>query len=68
MRSLTRDPFARLNEISRQEEAVPGGCAWCGGLNARRKLFRYGIETDAGRTHWSDKLFCQIACKRGYYD
>jgi len=69
MAYINRDPFAR-QEMHR--ETVPGranwaNCAWCGGLNAHGKLYRYRIETDGGRVWPDDKVFCSIGCRRIYY-
>lgn len=63
---ICRDPFARI-ELHR-EQVTPHGqtCAWCGGLNARRKLFLYRVEHDGGRKETSKWAFCSIGCYRSF--
>ena len=69
MAYISRDPFAR-QELHR-ETVEPGyvvkGCAWCGGLNAHGKLYRYRIETDGGRSHSDDRVFCSVGCRHIFY-
>ena len=65
---IARDSFARHDVIRRQEPAVTGGCAWCGGHNRNGTLFRYGVWNDGGRQHWQDELFCSVRCMRSYHN
>jgi hypothetical protein len=68
---LSHDAFSRHSVI---RERVPAGvrqaqavtCAWCGGVNARGGLFRYGISPDAGRSRMGVRMFCSKSCWQSY--
>lgn len=69
---VSRDPFAR-QELHRETHPVPanhGGCNFCGQLRQSRRgttsLFKYSVESDTGRTHWIDGLYCSVSCLRAY--
>lgn len=67
----TRDPFSRT-ELHSERIYTPASCAWCG--NARntrdgaRYLYRFRIETDAGRIIEDNHLFCSRECRQTFYD
>ena len=62
-----RDPFARQDVRRRQ---VEGECDWCGGHNAKGKVFVYIVEPDGllTRTHEIPGVFCCIACLNSYHN
>jgi hypothetical protein len=66
MALVKRDPFART-ELHR-EVVVPHGrtCDWCGGLNARRTLYKYVTESDGGRRFEHKGSFCSKSCHDSY--
>lgn len=70
--TLSRDPFARTEVIrsveTLHEHRQSDGCAWCGGFRrvGEKSLFRYGTETDSGRTYKDAKAFCSIGCRNSY--
>jgi len=63
MAYVSRDPFART-EIHKATEQ--GTCAWCGGTNARGKVWRYRVETDGGRVFPDVRVFCSVGCRGSY--
>ena len=63
MELMSRDPFAR-EELHR--DTTEGECSWCGGTNARGKVYRYHIETDGGREVPLPGLFCSESCRKSY--
>lgn len=62
-------PIARQSLVRIQIANRSDGCAFCGGTNAYKKLFRYGIESDSigSHTQWDDRAFCSIGCRNAYY-
>lgn len=61
IRTISRDPFARVEVVRRSERG--GTCAWCG----REARYRYGTQSDAGRTDWQVRRFCSIGCMRAFH-
>lgn len=66
MALVRRDPFAR-EELHRETvPAQPDGCCWCGGTNARGRVYVYRVETDSGRAHPIGGRFCSEGCRRSF--
>ena len=68
---IARDPFARsetVRIVERDPGALRRGCTWCGNLNGRGHLFRYGTDPDrvSPRAIFWGKPFCSIECMRTY--
>lgn len=70
MRSIGRDPFARI-DLVRQVEEARQPCAWCGNWRnkAGRRLFRYGEWQDGIHTRpvMDQRLFCSKSCRNNFY-
>jgi hypothetical protein len=62
---FARDPFARTERIRVLVTCQPIFCHWCG--ISKRRLFKYGIETDGGTKHWDNKEFCNVKCRDSFY-
>lgn len=70
---ISHDAFARQSVM---RERVPAGvrqaqavtCAWCGGVNAKGGLYRYGISPDGigRRIGMGSRMFCGVSCWRSY--
>ena len=68
MTLVSRDPFAR-EELHRERIYSPHAvCAWCGRTlytpKRRPYVYRYRIESDAGRTSELSGMFCSVSCLR----
>lgn len=75
MAMVSRDPFAR-QELHKTREKN-GECAWCGQLDPAhprafegkrplRRIYRYRVESDGGRTFEDRHTFCTKACREAY--
>jgi len=70
-RCIRRDSFARV-ELIRELEYLssPHTCAWCGAVRhtgtGRAYLYRYAVQTDGGRVHADQRLFCGLGCRTCY--
>lgn len=69
MRLIRRNAFAREELMSESVKCPPATtCYWCGGLNKRKRLYRYWVESDSGRISPFRGYFCGISCARAYHD
>jgi hypothetical protein len=66
MALILRDRFSCLELHRAQVEPSGGTCSWCGGTNARRKLFAYRVEGGGGHKSDVRGTFCSIRCMRAY--
>lgn len=65
---LSHDPFDRVSLVRRIVPHHEGGCAWCGGHNAKGTLFQYGSQRDdrPGKPVWDSAAFCSKRCRQSY--
>lgn len=65
---IGRNSFARIDIIRLEVKPANGeNCDWCGGLNKRGNLFRYGESPDGiiDRSYLDYRKFC---CKQCFLD
>lgn len=83
MHRFGRDPFARTERTREVVEVgISASCAWCGAVrvsgrrridrdaiarDARRTLYRYGVESDGGRRGAGARLFCSASCHKSFH-
>jgi len=69
--SFARDPFAR-GQRTRELVYVDEACAWCGAKPATHKgrqyLYRYGWDSDGGRSSQDARMFCCVGCRDSYHN
>lgn len=70
MKTIGRNCFARYDIIRERANVTPAvirkGCDWCGQTSPNGKLFRYGHDSDGGRTGWIRGLFCSYDCCKSF--
>jgi hypothetical protein len=62
-----RDPFARQTMVGRPVDAEGKTCDFCGSPGKNGKLYQYTVESDGGRNHEVDGLFCCKSCFKAYH-